>query len=72
MQTAAKLLECCVIAVFAARKEEHEACQQSAHSKQQHVYEVCCAKLKGDLLQLGAILNAAEHTKVGLNQSVYP
>ena len=40
-------------------KGESKAYQQSCHPKQQHVYEVCCAKLEGDLLQLGAILNAA-------------
>ena len=33
--------------------------QEGGHAKQQHVDKVCCAKLKGDLLQLGAILYAA-------------
>ena len=37
--------------------------QEGGHAKQQHVYKVCCAKLEGDLLQLGAILYAAWSTQ---------
>ncbi len=46
----------CVVGV------EKETYQQSCHAKQQHVDKVCCAKLEGDLLQLAAILNAAQTT----------